>query len=58
MKLSREEAEQLIDSVQVLSTRVKQRKKEIQIHMQLSNAKTCVVTYDRETHQKSYRLNQ
>ncbi len=57
MKISREEAEQLFDSVQVLTTSVKQRKKEIQIHMQLSNSKTCVVTYDRETHQKSYSLS-
>ena len=57
MKLSREEAEQVIKKSNVVSTSVKQGKKEIQIHMELENAQTCIVTYDRSTHKKSYKLN-
>ena len=57
MKLSREEAEQVIKKSNVVSTSVKQGKKEIQIHMELENAQTCIVTYDRNTHKKSYKLN-
>lgn len=56
MKLSREEAEKVINTSNVVSTSVKQGKKEIQIHMKLSNAQTCIVTYDRSTHKKSYML--
>ena len=57
MKISREQAEQLIDSAQVVSTSINQKRKQIQIRMELSNAQTCVVTYDRLTHQKSYQLD-
>ena len=57
MKLSREEAEQVINTSNVVSTTIKQQKKEIQIHMKLENAQTCIVTYDRSTHEKSYKLD-
>ena len=57
MKISREEAEKLIDTSQVLSTSVNQKHKEIQVRMELSNAQTCVITYDRQTHQKSYKID-
>lgn len=57
MKVSREEAEKLIDAVQVISTSVNQQQKQIQVRMELSNAKTCIITYDRQTHQKSYQID-
>ena len=57
MKLSREEAEKLINSSDVVSTSLNQKQKEIQIRMELSNSQTCVVTYDRRTHEKSYHLD-
>lgn len=57
MKLSREEAEQVINTSNVISTSVKQGKKEIQIYMKLANTQTCIVTYDRSTHEKSYKLD-
>ena len=56
MRISREEAEKLIDASQVLSTSVNQRHKEIQVRMELSNEQTCIVTYDRQTHKKSYKI--
>ena len=57
MKISREEAEKLIDTSQVLSTSVNQKHKEIQVRMELSNSQTCIITYDRQTHQKSYKID-
>ena len=57
MKLSREEAERVITATNVVSTSVRQRKQEIEIHMKLENAKTCIVTYDRNTHTKSFKLD-
>ncbi|MBN1478775.1 hypothetical protein JXA70_00730 [candidate division KSB1 bacterium] len=57
MNISREEAEKLIDASQVLSTSVNQQQKQIQVRMELANAKTCIVTYDRQTHQKSYQID-
>lgn len=58
MNISREEAEKLIDASQVLSTSVRQKQEEIQVFMKLSNAQTCIVTYDRQTHQKSYKIDE
>jgi hypothetical protein len=57
MKISREEAEKLIDTSQVLSTSVDQQSKQIKVRMQLANDQTCVVTYDRKTHEKSYQID-
>ena len=57
MNISREEAEKLIDASQVLSTSINQKHKEIQVLMKLSNEQTCIVTYDRQTHQKSYKID-
>ncbi len=57
MKISREEAEKLIDASQVLSTSVNQEEKQIKIRMQLANDQACVITYDRKTHTKSYQID-
>ncbi len=56
MKMSREEAEKLINSSEVVATTVRQKQQEIQVHFKLSNSQTCIVTYNRSTHKKSYRL--
>jgi hypothetical protein len=57
MNISREEAEKLINTSQVLSTSVQQKQLEIKVLMKLDNAQTCIVTYDRQTHQKSYKID-
>ncbi len=57
MKLSREQAEKIINTSNVISTSVKQYKREIQVHMTLDNSQTCIITYNRGTHKKSYQLD-
>lgn len=57
MYLSREQAENLIQSSQILSSQVKQSTNEIQIHLQLSESETFIITYDRLEHKKSYKID-
>lgn len=57
MKISRTQAEQLIASSAVLSTRVEQTDAEIRVSIELADAKRFTVKYDRKSHEKSYVMD-
>jgi hypothetical protein len=57
MKISRKQAEQLIETSSVLSTRVEQSGAEIRVSIELADSKRFIVTYDRKSHEKSYVMD-
>lgn len=57
MKISRKQAESLIESAGVLSTCVEHHNAEIQIKIKLANLQQFTVKYDRQSHTKTYDLD-
>jgi len=57
MKISRNQAEHLIESSAVLSTRIEQNDAEINVKIELADSKRFTVKYDRKNHEKSYFMD-
>ena len=55
-KISREEAESLFTTSEVLNTKIEQDKNHLSVIMTLSDHRVCHVTYDFKSRQKSYHL--
>ena len=56
MKISREEAENILNSFNVVSSTTEQEGGKLSVNLNLSDNRTCVVKYDRKNQQKSYYL--
>jgi hypothetical protein len=56
MKISRDEAEKLLTSKKVLSTKTEQQGGRISVSFSLADKSICTVKYDRKKQLKSYFL--
>ena len=54
IEISRDEAETLFLKHEVINSRLNQSKRELNIHMTLSDQSTCLIKYNLTTHTKSY----